>query len=57
VEDEDPIVGRQPEVAFNSGAELQGGCESEQAVFGETGAIVQAAVREPRWAGIERIRF
>ncbi len=57
VENEDPIVCGQPQVAFDAGPDLEGGGDGKQAVFGETGAIVQAAVCEPRWAGIERVRL
>ena len=45
------------QVALDPGAELERGGEGEQAVFGKPGAMVQPAVREPRGAGIERIRL
>ena len=57
MEHDDLVVGRQPEIAFDARADLERGGEREQAVFGKSGAIVQAAVREPLRAGIERIRI
>jgi len=50
-----PVRG-QPEIALNSGAKLQRSGEGEQAVLGEAGAIVEAAVRKPLGARVERIR-
>ena len=57
MEHEDLVVGRQPEVAFDTGAKLQRGGEGEQAILGESGTMMQAAVREAGRAGIERIRL
>ena len=57
VKHQDLVVGGQPQVAFDAGAELQRGGEGDQAVFGKRGAMVQPAMREPLSTGIERIRI
>jgi hypothetical protein len=56
MEDNDLIVGRQPNVALYAGTRLEGCSESAEAVFGKAGARVQAPVRETRRSGVERIR-
>ena len=50
VEDDDLVVGGQPQVAFDPGAELERGGEREQAVLGNAGAVMQPAMREARRA-------
>jgi hypothetical protein len=55
MKDDQPVVPRQPQVALDTRAKLQGGSEGDQAIFGKAGAVVKAAVRESLLAGIERI--
>ena len=46
------IVGRQPQVAFDAGAELQRGGEGDHAIFRKSGAGMKAPVREAHGTGI-----
>jgi hypothetical protein len=57
VEDDGAVIGSQPEIAFNSGAQFQCRSEGGQAVFGKARAVMQAAVCETRSAGVEWIRL
>ena len=41
--------------AFDTGARLERGGESDQAVFGKGRAEMQPAVREPLWTRVERV--
>ena len=55
MEDEDLVVGGQPQVAFDARADFERGGEGDQAVLGKARAIVQAPVGEALRARIERI--
>ena len=52
MKDQDLVVGRQPQITFDPGAQLKRGCEREQAVFGKSGPVMEPAVRESRRPGI-----
>lgn len=56
MENDDLVVGGQTQVALDARASLKGRGEGEQAVLGKPRTVMQAAVREARWAGIEWIR-
>ena len=56
MKDEDPVVGGEPQVAFDPGAEFDGGGEGGKAVLRGTSIKVQAPVREPPGTRVERIR-
>ena len=56
VENHDPIVGGEPDIAFDSGARFDCRGERDQAVLRKARAIMQAAVGEPLRSWIERIR-
>ena len=55
MEDDDLIVGSEPEVAFDARAHLERGCECDQAVFRKSRAIVKTAVGKAHAARTERI--
>jgi hypothetical protein len=55
VEDDDTVVGRKPQVALDTRAELQRGGKCDQAVFGKSGTGMEATVREALGTGVERI--
>ena len=57
VEDDDPVVGGEPQIALDSAAEFERGCESRQAVLGKAGTIMQAPVGEAERTRIERVRL
>lgn len=56
MKDDDLIVGRKPQVAFDSATEFESRGKSGQAVFGTSEAAVQAPVREAERTRIERVR-
>ena len=51
MKDNDPVVGCEPQVAFDPGVSLERRGEGEQAVLGESRAVVKAAMGEPGRAG------
>jgi len=57
VENHDPIVGRESEIAFDSAAEFKGAGKGGQTVFRKAGAVVQAPVCKTERTRIERIRL
>jgi len=57
MEYENTVIGCETQVALDTGAELQRCGESDKAVLGKAGAIVQTPVREPFWARVERVRL
>ena len=56
MEDNDLVVGGQPQVAFYACAELERGGEGNEAVFRKACSVVQAPVSEALRPRIERIR-
>ena len=54
---EDLVIGGEPQVAFDPGAEVHGSGKGGKAVLWGACIIVQAPVRESPWARIERIRL
>ena len=56
VEDHNPIVCCQPEIALNARAFFQRGGECDQAILGECRTEMQSAVGETDRTGIERVR-
>ena len=52
MEDDNTVVGRKPEIAFDACTAFERGGEGDQAVFRECSAVVQAAVRKTCRSGI-----
>jgi hypothetical protein len=57
MEDDDRIVRSQPQIALNSRADLERRSEGDQAVFRKSGAVVHAAMGEPRSTRIKWVRL
>jgi len=56
VEDDDLVVGRKPQVAFDACVKLERGGKCDQAVFWKSRVGMKAPVREAFGTGIEGIR-
>lgn len=57
VEDDDMVVGGEPQVALDSGTHFERGGEGDEAVLRKARTIVDAPVRKSGRAGIERVRL
>jgi hypothetical protein len=56
VEKYDAVIGGEPQVALDSHAQLERRSESDQAVLGESGAVMEPPVSKSGGTRIERIR-
>ena len=56
MEDDDLIVGRQPQIAFDTRAKLERGGKRKETVFRKTCPVMQAPVSEALGPRIERVR-